>query len=311
MNKSSRSLAFLPWSVAVAVAVSCSGSGPSPTSPVLPPPTTSGAPGATPLASPTPTPFPSASPIPPAPSSPAAATCRYGMGTVSTSCARGASAFVSEVDSAIEQLAREQPALFNLGDQAGPGGYRVLDTEKYYAGVIRILQGRDYCAGFDLVELQIKNSSDFSEQFDILTSDGHVRKGAGAYRATCSPPNFPLDPEDLIDHVRVGFFGFRCDDGVTPPRNAEGKLPLGCVGNVTATPKRRDGRDVDSRIHGDRIDWRFVNEEQAVRLSDFPGIAFNKQIDALQPGHFTLCATVKGVEGCMHGEVPRVWPIPE
>jgi hypothetical protein len=233
------------------------------------------------------------------------------MGTVSTSCARGAAAFVSDVDSAIDQLAREQPQLFNLTDQAGPGGYRVLDIEKYYAGVIRVLQGRDFCAGFDFVELQLKNSSAFSEQFDILTSTGHVRRGAGAYRATCSPANFPLNPEDLIDYVRVGFFGFRCDDGVSAPRNAEGLLPQGCSGNVTATPKTREGTDVDPRIHGDRIDWRVVNEDQAVKIEDFPGIPFNKQVVALKPGHFTLCGTVKGVEGCLHGEVPRQWPLPE
>jgi hypothetical protein len=232
------------------------------------------------------------------------------MGTVSTSCARGASAFVSDVDSAIDQLAREQPELFNLNDQAGPGGYRVLDPDRYYAGVIRVLQGRDFCAGFDLVELQIKNSQQFSEQYDILTSTGHVRRGNGAYRSTCSPPNFPLNPEDLISYVRVAFFGFRCDDGVDAPRNAEGLLPVGCYGNVTATPKKQDGTDVDSRLHGDRIDWRLVNEDQAVRVEDFPDITFNKQIVALKPGHFTLCATVKGVEGCLHGEVPRVWPPP-
>jgi hypothetical protein len=232
------------------------------------------------------------------------------MGTVSSSCYRGAAAFVSEVDSAIEQLAREQPSIFNLNDQAGPGGYRILDAERYYAGVIRILQGRDFCAGFDLVELQLKNSSDFSEQFDIMTSTGHVRRGAGAYRATCSPANFPLNPEDLIDSVRVAFFGFRCDDGVPAPRNADGKLPMGCFGNVTATPKTRDGLDVDRRIHGDRIDWRLENEEGAVEVEDFPDIPFNKRITPKQPGHFTLCGSVKGVEGCLHGEVPRVWPPP-
>ena len=86
--------------------------------------------------------------------------------------------------------------------------------DEYYAGVIRNLEAAGFCAGYDFVELQVKNSSSFSEQYDIMLASGHVRRGAGAYRATCSPPNFPLDPEDLIDHVRVGFFCIRCIAGV-------------------------------------------------------------------------------------------------
>jgi hypothetical protein len=38
-------------------------------------------------------------------------------------------------------------------------------------------------------------------------------------------------------------------------------------------------------------------------MEDFPGVPFNKTLIAQNPGHFTLCATVKGVEGCLHGEV--------
>ena len=62
--------------------------------------------------------------------------------------------------------------------------------------MIRNLEAEGFCAGYDLVELQIKNSTSFSEQYDIMLASGHVRAGPGAYRATCSPPSFPLDAED-------------------------------------------------------------------------------------------------------------------
>ena len=44
---------------------------------------------------------------------------------------------------------------------------------------------------------------------------------------------------DVIDSVRVAFYGIRCVDGQTPPNNGLGKLPVGCSGFVTATPKMR------------------------------------------------------------------------
>lgn len=294
MRLAFRFLGLLSGTAAVAiVSASCTGS--SPTVPAAGPSASATSAGAVRSAASSPAPSPS----------PSAAACRHGQGTLDTSCARGVPAFLPEVESAIDQLAREQPEVFNLADQAGPGGYKVVDTAQYYAGIMRILESGDYCAGFDLVELQLKNGNQFSEQYDILLSTGHARCGAAAYRATCTPPNFPLDAADLIDSVRVGFFGFRCDEGLTPPRNGENKLPLGCAGYVTATPKNADGRDVDPRVHGDRIDWRLDQEDEYVRVEEYPDIPFNKKMVPVKPGRFSLCATVKGVEGCLHADVPR------
>jgi hypothetical protein len=289
-----RSWRFLAYTATAAVVIaSCTGS--SPTVPAAAPSASATSAGAGRSAASSPGPSPS----------PGAAACRHGQGTLDTSCARGVPAFLPEVESAIDQLAREQPEVFNLADQAGPGGYKVLDTERYYAGVMSILESRDFCAGFDLVELQLKNGSQFSEQYDILLATGHARRGAATYQATCTPPSFPLDAADLIDAVRVGFFGFRCDEGLTPPRNGENKLPLGCAGYVTATPKNAANGDVDPRVHGDRIDWRLEQDEEYVRVEEFPDIPFNKKMVPVKPGRFSLCATVKGVEGCLHAEVPR------
>ena len=190
-----------------------------------------------------------------------------------------------------------------MGGNVGEGGFKVLNPDAYYAGVIRNLEARDFCAGYDFAELQVKNSNSFSEQYDIMLASGHIRRGAGAYRATCAPANFPLDPVDVIDHIRVGFFGISCIDGVTPPRNNERLLLMGCSGNVTATPKDRNGADVDARIHGPNISWTLEQEIPVVRMDDFPGVTFNKTLTAQNPGTFKLCATVQGIRGCLDGEV--------
>ena len=276
----------LPVIAVMAVVLSCGGS-PTPATP----------PSSTPTIAPTA--LPSAAPS----ASPGASSCRYGKGTVETFCSRQVGAFGAEVDAAVMLLTRQHPELFDLTEQVGDGGFRVLNPTEYYAGVIRNLEAAGFCAGYDLVELQLKNSSSFSEQYDIMLASGHIRRGAGSYRATCTPPSFPLDPEDLIDHVRVGFFSIRCIDGVTPPRNGEDLLLMGCTGFVTASPKNKNGDDIDARIHGDRIDWTLEQEIPNVRVEDYPDVPFNKTVIAQNPGHFTLCATVKGVEGCLHGEV--------
>jgi hypothetical protein len=276
----------LPLLAVLVVAVSCGGS----STPTTPP-------------SPTPTIAPTAAPSVTPSASPGASSCRYGKGVVTTFCDRQVSAFSADVDAAITLLTQQRPDIFDLTQQAGEGGFKVLQPDAYYAGVIRNLEARDFCAGYDLVELQVKNSSSFSEQYDIMLQSGHVRRGAGAYRATCSPPSFPLDPEDLIDHVRVGFFSIRCIPGVTAPRNGENLLLMGCSGFVTASPKNKDGDDIDARIHGPRIDWTLEQEIPIVRMDEYPGVDFNKTLTAQNPGHFTLCAIVKGVKGCLNGEV--------
>jgi hypothetical protein len=276
--------------LALALVAGCGGG----SSPTQPPVTT---PSAAPTPATSPTPSPSASPTP------GATACRYGMGTVDTSCARQSPTFLEDIDGAINLLGEQRPELFNMNDTAGAGQWRVLDTERFIAGVIANLQAKDYCAGFDLQNVQVKNSNSFSEDYDILLADGHVRRGASTYRQTCSPANFPLDPTEVIDSVRVAFFGFRCPDGVAEPRNAEGKLPIGCQGNLTATPKNKDGGDVDPRVHGTQIAWTLEQERTYVRLIDYPDQPFNKSLFALDPGHFTLCAIVKERRGCLNGEV--------
>ena len=258
------------------------------------------------FASPSPGPATSPAPSP----SPTPSPCPYGKGTVNTTCLRGAPVFLEKVDAAISQLVQQRPELFNLEDAAGPGGYRVLDAAQYQAGVVKNLEAMAFCAVADNNILQLKNSNEFSEDYDILLSTEHIRRGDGSYRSTCNPPAFPVDASDLIDGVRVAFYGFDCPKGVAVPKNGLGQVPVGCAGFVTATPKTKDNTDVDPRVHGPDIQWIHWEGHEEVKVEDFPGVPFNKVVDGVQEGGFRLCAVVKGVEGCLNGTVIPATEIP-
>ncbi|HET9316282.1 MAG TPA: hypothetical protein VFQ51_11880, partial [Vicinamibacteria bacterium] len=176
-------------------AFGCGGGGGSPTGGTATQPTPT--PSSSTIVQPTPTPTPS--------SGPTASSCPLGKGTVDTQCSRSTPSFLAEVDAAIDQLVQEKPEIFDTRDLAGPREYKVKDADAYYKGVAAILRTKGFCSDYDLVELQVKSTNDFNDQYDILISQGYVRRGAGSYRNTCSPAAFPLDPEDVIAQVRVAF----------------------------------------------------------------------------------------------------------
>jgi hypothetical protein len=111
------------------------------------------------------------------------------------------------------------------------------------------------------------------------------------------------DPGSIYD-IRVGFFGIKCDNGKAEPNNGWKELPVGCRGFVTATPKRKDGTDVPAKEHGPDIDWFMFYGDEFVQV-DPPTFEsdFNKDLVGLKVGGFGLCATVKGVTGCLAGKV--------
>src|SRR5713101_707356 len=119
-----------------------------------------------------------------------------------------------------------------------------------------------------------------------------------------TPTTTPAPNAGSIDSIRVGFFGFKCDDGQIVPHNGWGQLPKGCTGYLTATPKKKDNSDVPQNEHGSVISWRLRAGEGIVQVlpPTFPN-DFNKDLLGLKQGEFSLCATVKGVEGCLNGTV--------
>jgi hypothetical protein len=299
--------------LAVAV-VGCGGGSSSSTGASTPTGTTAGTgntvthPESGPSPSPVTTPSPAPSPAPvDVPLPVQGQSCPLGNGTLQSACDRRSPSLQEEVEAAIDRVVQRRPSLFNLNDSPSAGVYRVLDGDAFHVAVVGELRGSGFCAQYEGFELLVKNSNDFSEAFDIVTTDGFIRRGSGAYRSTCTPASFPVDPAEHIHHVRVAFYGFRCQDGVQAPRNGSGELPVGCVGYVTATPKKADNTDVDSRIHGPDIEWnhRSGHEQIEVAPDDATFSAFNKLLVPVEAGDFVLCATVRGVEGCLNGKVTQ------
>lgn len=242
----------------------------------------------------------------PSPSpSPSPAVCLIGKGDPDATCIdRGAPELLAEVDAAIDALALQKPELFDRNRVMGQDGYLVLDPAGFYQGVAAILRAKGLCAEWDFEALQVKNSQDRSETYDLLLANDHIRRGAGSFRATCTPASFPLEPSEVIRRVRVAFYSIECEDGRTPPRNGEDLIPVDCTGIVTATPKDKDDADVDKRIHGPEIVWELEHDGiEAVSVDDFPNVTFNKFVRGRDPGGFRLCATVQGHRGCLNGTV--------
>jgi hypothetical protein len=246
-------------------------------------------------AAPTPTPVPVG-----------AASCPLGKGSLEAQCGRTHSTHLADVDRVITELVQRRPELFDLSDVSGPGLYRVVNVPAYFAGVVQQLQGAGFCAETDGAQnVQLKKGNDLSEKYAILTSDAYVRRGEGSYRDSCRPAIFPVEDIDYIDAIRVHFFSVRCFDDRVAPDNAERILPLGCRGFVSATPKKKDNTDVPPHIHGSEVVWEMLHgeDERLVRVSEYAGQPFNKILDPVNVGNFTMCATVKGIRGCASFEI--------
>jgi hypothetical protein len=98
--------------------------------------------------------------------------------------------FAEDVNEAIAEAQNEHPELFDFNDGYGGLSWRVLDRKKYYDLVKFNLERMGYCAAHDLEEIGVKNDNRFNEQYQIMSSFGYSRWGAGAYRATCWPAWF-------------------------------------------------------------------------------------------------------------------------
>jgi hypothetical protein len=268
--------------------------------------------GSSPTAAPsTPTP-PAPTPTPAPPSGPGAtadAVCRaigYGYPKVPCSDAQEPT-LLPFVEAAIDELAAKHPEIFNTDQVMGPGGYRVLDSQAYFNGMVSTLATHGVCASADLPssQLLVKNQNEMSETYAILNSRGFARRGSGSLIWTCTPASFPLSPADQFSYVRTAFFGFfGCPAGTVLPVPAAGELPEICSGIVTATPKDANGVNTPDYVHGNDISWNLRSGSDAVTAYPaLDGNIFNYIIQPKAVGSFSLCATIKGVEGCLNGRV--------
>ena len=170
---------FVALAVAL-LAVSCGGGSPSGSTP----PVTS---------APQPTPPPASG------SGGPAAACALGGGDPNAECGKSSTRLLGAVLGAMDLLVQQKPHLFDKASEAGAGTgqYRVLDEEGYLNGLVGNLVAAGYCAERDpddanYERILVKNENGFSENFDVLTSSHHMRRG-GSYFETCSPASFPVD----------------------------------------------------------------------------------------------------------------------
>ena len=127
-------------------------------------------------------------------------SCPLGKGEPNAQCSEGRTALLGDLEEAMSLLIQQKPQIFDLSEEVAPGtkSYRVLDREAYMEGLVANLRAAGLCAERDPDDgdqetILAKDSSDFSEEFDVLLSSGFMRRGAGAYRKTCSPSSFPVE----------------------------------------------------------------------------------------------------------------------
>ncbi len=74
----------------------------------------------------------------------------------------------------------------------------MLNKEAYLDGLVSTLVAAGLCAERDVDDpdqqtIRVKDSNEFSEDFDVLLQGDFMRRGPDSYAATCTPPNFPAN----------------------------------------------------------------------------------------------------------------------
>jgi hypothetical protein len=129
---------------------------------------------------PVPTPEPTPTPV-------------YGCGLprgigLGRNCPRLRATYADQIEAAIQKVVEEHPWFFDFRRARGtPESYRVRDPVGYNHEVIENLRRAGYCALDDGQEVGVKDSNDFSDHYQILSSDRFVIRGLPAYRSTCIP----------------------------------------------------------------------------------------------------------------------------
>jgi hypothetical protein len=116
--------------------------------------------------------------------------CGLAAGGPFQRCSRDLPFFNFEMNEAIAEVENEMPELFDFNDWQGGLSYRVLDAVRYHEEVVARLELMGFCAVWDGEEVGVKNTNDFNEQYQAMTSLGYVRWGGGSYRSTCYPSWF-------------------------------------------------------------------------------------------------------------------------
>ena len=119
-------------------------------------------------------------------------SCPLPPGQFNENCTMQTQTFLNRVEAAIDEVVRTNPQFFNLNRTRGgcANCYLVVDPTGYVNGVARAITRNGVCGYYDGEELAVKNSNQFNDQYDILTSDLFIRRQEGSYRSTCRPAWF-------------------------------------------------------------------------------------------------------------------------
>jgi len=148
------------------------------------------------------TPTPQPTPTPPTGGGGGSATaCKLGNGSTETDCSKRSSRLMDAVHWAQDALVQQKPQIFDKSHEVvpGTGQYLVLDKDAYLNGLVSNLVAAGHCAQRDPADytyerLQVKSENGFSENFDVLSATGYVRRGG--YLDTCTPASFPVERGD-------------------------------------------------------------------------------------------------------------------
>jgi len=117
-----------------------------------------------------------------------------------TECGKSASKLWDQVEAAMDLTTQQKPQVVDKSDVALAGStlYKVIDKEGFLDGTLDNLRRAGLCAQRDPADymyerIQVKRENGYSETYDIISSDGYVRRGNGTYYETCTPSAFPVD----------------------------------------------------------------------------------------------------------------------
>jgi len=161
--------------------------------PVVKSPIPTPTPTSTPTPAPKPTPSSSPTPDPgsPTPSWPLAGSCSLPPSNPpNPRCGTETPSFLAALESAITQATQEHPELFDFNDKKCDNCYRVKDVNRYIIQVMNNVTAQGLCTLFDGEDFQIKQTNDFNDGYDIITSSNYIRRGSGSYRGSCHPSGF-------------------------------------------------------------------------------------------------------------------------
>lgn len=113
--------------------------------------------------------------------------------------------------------------------------------------------------------------------------------------------------ESDVDSMAIFLYGYSCNAGIVPPQNNSWILPMGCRGNLTATPKRKDNSD--AKNHGPNLTWSSSTDVAKLEPAASEP-TFNRTLTPLKVGSITVTATLVDPAGVTHVAVREFTVVP-